>query len=61
MPAQGRKATTTSVAAPIGGWNARDSVAEMNPMDAVVMQNLFPTPSEVGQSIQQALLVKFNL
>jgi hypothetical protein len=47
MPAQGRKATTTSVAAPIGGWNARDSVAEMNPMDAVVMQNLFPTPSDV--------------
>jgi hypothetical protein len=44
---QGRKATTTSVAAPLGGWNARDSVAEMNPMDAVTLQNFFPTPSDV--------------
>ena len=47
MAAQGRKATTTSVAAPLGGWNARDSVAEMNPMDAVQMVNFFPTPSDV--------------
>ena len=44
---QGRKATTTSVASPLGGWNARDSVAEMNPMDAVVLENFFPTPSDV--------------
>jgi hypothetical protein len=44
---QGRKATTTSVAAPLGGWNARDSVAEMNPMDAVTLENFFPTPSDV--------------
>lgn len=47
MAAQGRKATTTSVAAPLGGWNARDSVAEMNSMDAVVLENFFPTPSDV--------------
>lgn len=45
---QGRKATTTSIAAPLGGWNARDSVAEMNPMDAVTMRNFFPTPSDVS-------------
>mgnify|MGYP000458628481 CR=1 FL=1 len=44
---QGRKATTTSVAAPLGGWNARDSIAEMSPMDAVVLENFFPTPSDV--------------
>jgi len=44
---QGRKATTTSVAAPLGGWNARDSIAEMNPMDAVTLRNFFPTPSDV--------------
>jgi hypothetical protein len=44
---QGRKATTTSVAAPLGGWNARDSVAEMNPMDATRLENFFPTPSDV--------------
>lgn len=44
---QQRKAVTTSLPAPIGGWNARDSVAEMNPMDAVQMVNFFPTPSDV--------------
>jgi hypothetical protein len=45
---QGRKASTTSVAAPLGGWNARDSVAEMNPMDATKLENFFPTPSDVS-------------
>ena len=40
-------ATTASVPAPIGGWNARDSVAEMNPLDAVVLENFFPTPSQI--------------
>jgi len=40
-------ATTTSLPAPIGGWNARDSIAEMQPLDAVQMVNFFPTPSEV--------------
>jgi hypothetical protein len=44
---QQRKATTTSIAAPLGGWNARDSIAEMNPMDAVTLENFFPTPSDV--------------
>lgn len=47
MAAQQRKATTTSIAAPIGGWNARDSIAEMSPMDAVTLTNMFPTPSDV--------------
>jgi hypothetical protein len=40
-------ATTASVPAPIGGWNARDSVAEMNPLDAVVLENFYPTPSQI--------------
>jgi len=40
-------ATTASVPAPIGGWNARDSVAEMNPTDAVVLENFYPTPSQI--------------
>jgi hypothetical protein len=35
------------VPSPIGGWNARDSVAEMNPLDAVVLNNFYPTPSEI--------------
>jgi len=47
MAAQQRKASTTSMAAPIGGWNARDSIAEMSPLDAVTLTNMFPTPSDV--------------
>ena len=42
-----RTAVTTSVPAPIGGWNARDSLANMQPMDAVQMVNFFPTPTDV--------------
>lgn len=40
-------AKTASVPAPIGGWNARDSLANMQPMDAVQMVNFFPTPTDV--------------
>ena len=42
-----QRAKTTSISAPLGGWNARDSLAEMNPMDAVSLINLFPTPTDV--------------
>ena len=45
--AQTRRAATTSMAAPIGGWNNRDSLAEMPPLDAVQMVNFFPTPTDV--------------
>lgn len=45
--AQRRTAATTSMAAPIGGWNNRDSLAEMPPLDAVQMVNFFPTPTDV--------------
>lgn len=44
---QRRNAVTASVPAPLGGWNARDSLAEMNPMDAVEMVNFFPTPTDI--------------
>jgi hypothetical protein len=48
MPvAQQRRAMTASLASPIGGWNARDSLAEMNPLDAVQLTNFFPTPTDV--------------
>lgn len=36
-----------SLAAPIGGWNARDAVANMPPLDAVIMDNIWPTTSDV--------------
>ena len=45
--AQGRTAKTASIPAPIGGWNGRDSLAEMSPTDAVQMVNWFPTPTDV--------------
>ena len=45
--AQRRSAITASMASPIGGWNARDSLAEMNPLDAVELINWFPTPSDL--------------
>ena len=45
--AKKQTALTASLPAPIGGWNARDSLAEMQPLDAVVMNNFFPTPTDV--------------
>ena len=45
--AQKRRATTASMASPIGGWNARDSLAEMQPLDAVELVNWYPTPSDL--------------
>lgn len=45
--AQRKTAVTASVPAPLGGWNARDSLAEMSPTDAVTLQNWFPTPSDL--------------
>ena len=40
-------ATTASIPAPIGGWNGRDSLAQMAPTDAVQMVNWYPTPTDV--------------
>lgn len=40
VPATG---TATSLPAPIGGWNARDSLADMDPRDAVILTNWFPS------------------
>ena len=40
-------ANTASLPSPIGGWNARDSLANMSPTDAVQLTNWFPTPTDV--------------
>jgi hypothetical protein len=40
-------AKTASVPAPIGGWNGRDSLAQMASTDAVQMVNWYPTPTDV--------------
>jgi hypothetical protein len=41
-----RVAQTASLSAPNTGWNARDSLADMSPNDAVILTNLFPGTSE---------------
>lgn len=40
--------SATSIPAPVGGLNDRDSVAAMPPSDAVVLENWWPYPSYVG-------------
>lgn len=44
---RGQVSTTYSAPAPIKGWNARDSLADMDTGYAVVMKNWFPTTSDV--------------
>lgn len=46
-PQRVRTGTQESVPAPIGGWNARDSIASMERTDAILLDNWFPTPSDV--------------
>lgn len=36
-----------TLSAPVGGWNARDSYADMPPLDAVTMLNYWPTTTSV--------------
>lgn len=46
-PSREPKATTKSVPAPVGGWNARDSVDDMEENEAVQLDNWFPGQGEV--------------
>lgn len=45
--AASQKVASTSVPAPIGGLNARDSIANMPQTDALILDNWFPTPTDV--------------
>lgn len=38
----------TTIPAPVGGLNDRDSIADMKPSEAVVMENWWPYPSYLG-------------
>ena len=44
---QASSAGVASLPSPIGGWNARDSIANMAPVDAVQLENIFPSVSNV--------------
>ena len=41
-------ANVASLPAPVGGWNARDALANMAPTDAVYLENMFPSVSNVN-------------
>lgn len=46
---KGKRAATSNaktMPSPVGGWNARDSIAEMPRTDAVILQNWFPLTTE---------------
>jgi hypothetical protein len=47
MIATKRSSKSTSIPAPVGGWNARDSIANMPVTDAAIMTNWFPTTTDV--------------
>jgi len=47
MAAKKASSRSASIPAPVGGWNARDSIGEMKPTDAVYLTNYFPTTSDV--------------
>jgi len=47
VPGRGPVAITASLPSPAGGWNARDSLADMAPADAVLLENWFPSTSEL--------------
>lgn len=44
---QGVAAKVASLPAPVGGWNARDSLANMDPLDAYSLVNMFPGTTNV--------------
>lgn len=46
FPVKKRSSGSVSLPAPIGGWNARDSLADMSPTDAVYLTNFFPATTE---------------
>lgn len=43
-----RIASVMSMPAPVGGWNAKDPIAQMGPRDAVILDNFFPLTTEVA-------------
>ncbi len=47
VPRATQKARTATVAAPVGGWNARDALGDMDALDAVILQNWWPGTNSV--------------
>lgn len=47
IPRSTQRSQAVTIAAPIGGWNARDALGDMNKNDAVVLTNMWPGTSSV--------------
>lgn len=47
LSAKTQRSTPASLPAPVGGWNVRDALANMDDKDAIILDNMFPTPSSV--------------
>ena len=45
--AQAARSRPASLAAPLGGWNARDALGDMAPLDAVYLTNWWPGTSDI--------------
>lgn len=45
--AQKARSLPASLAAPVGGWNARDALGNMPPLDAVYLTNWYPATTDV--------------
>lgn len=45
--ARAQASSSQTIPAPVGGWNARDALANMKPLDAVALENWFPSTSYV--------------
>lgn len=45
--AKKQNALTKSIPSPVGGLNARDSIAAMEAKDAIILNNIFPLPTEL--------------
>jgi hypothetical protein len=48
LKAKKNSAISKSISAPTGGWNARDSIADMDQLDAVVLTNFFPGTTTIS-------------
>lgn len=44
---RGQVSMSASLPAPVGGWNARDALGEMDAKDAITLTNWFPSTSDV--------------
>lgn len=47
LKSRGVNSATANIPAPVGGWNTRDSLAEMPPLDAPTLDNWFPRASQL--------------